>query len=117
MNGRVDYLITEEEINLTRGPSVLRQADWPQHTLRKPVTVLKGWASTSSVGQISSMSPTTVASSSAASKRTGLQPWMGGSRRVIRSSRVKIYTWDSMNSWKAFSASAGCGSVLPAKNC
>ena len=33
------------------------------------------------------------------------------------SCRVKIYTWDSMNSWKAFSASAGCGSVLPAKNC
>ncbi|XP_020953860.1 synaptojanin-2-binding protein isoform X1 [Sus scrofa] len=33
------------------------------------------------------MSPMTVASSSAASKRMGLQPWMGGSRRVIRSSR------------------------------
>lgn len=47
----------------------------------------QGWASTSSVGQISSMSPTTVASTSAASKRMGLRPWMGGSRRVIRSSR------------------------------
>ncbi|VCX10069.1 unnamed protein product [Gulo gulo] len=33
------------------------------------------------------MSPTTVASTSAASKRMGLRPWMGGSRRVIRSSR------------------------------
>lgn len=50
----------------------------------------QGWASTSSVAQISSMSPTTVASTSAASKRMGLRPWMGGSRRVIRSSRWEL---------------------------